>query len=79
MNMQMNRDTPVTTAFYSALKEWDEKHARRKFQLFDRRADLRKAVFAAWWFIENVSEDSPDRNDLFLKVRRLARKAQMLE
>ncbi|MEW6438479.1 MAG: hypothetical protein AB1508_15070 [Pseudomonadota bacterium] len=79
MNMQTHKDMLVSTAFYSALKDWDEKNARRKFQLFNRRGDLHKAVFAAWWFIENVSESSPDRADLFLKVRHLVRKAQMLE
>jgi len=34
----------------------------------------RKAMLAAWWFIENVNQDEPARTELFFKVRELVRK-----
>lgn len=79
MNTQPNNDGRISAKFYGALKEWDGKQARSKFAFFSRQGDLRKALFAAWWFIENVRENDLDRNDLFLKVRGLVRKAQMLD
>lgn len=32
----------------------------------------RRAVYAALWFVENVGEDTPDRQDIFFKVREIA-------
>jgi hypothetical protein len=35
----------------------------------------RKAMLAAWWFIENVPENDPAHSELFFKVRELVRAA----
>jgi hypothetical protein len=35
----------------------------------------RKAMLAAWWFIENVDQHEPARTELFFKVRELVREA----
>lgn len=37
----------------------------------------RRAAFAAFWFIENVTEDDPARTDLFFKVREIMRDANL--
>lgn len=29
----------------------------------------RRALFAAWWFIENVSADDPARSDIYWELR----------
>lgn len=33
----------------------------------------RRALAMAWWFIENVTEDTPDRTDIFFELRPLIR------
>lgn len=32
----------------------------------------RRAAYAAIWFVENVSQDAPDRQDVFFEVREIA-------
>ena len=34
-----------------------------------------EALRAAWWFIENVSEDTPNRSELFFELREKVRGA----
>lgn len=34
-------------------------------------------VYALWWFIENVPEDAPDRNDRFFALRERVRNYAM--
>ncbi len=31
------------------------------------------ALFAAWWFIENISQDAPDRTEVFFLLRNIVR------
>jgi hypothetical protein len=42
----------------------------------DPAPKLLAALNAAWWFIENVNEDTPDRTERFFALRELVREAQ---
>ncbi|TYO65473.1 hypothetical protein FXV83_16185 [Bradyrhizobium hipponense] len=35
-----------------------------------------RALFLAWWFIENVGPDDPARNEIFFELRGIVREAQ---
>ena len=59
-------------AFRAAMKAHDAAHAGKHW---GSEASARRALCAAWWFIENVPTDDPARNDLFFKVRELVRNA----
>jgi hypothetical protein len=58
--------------FDLALAFWAGEH---KNHYTARKAAMR-AFFAAMWFIENVTQEDPARNDIYFKVRELARQAQ---
>lgn len=47
--------------------------ARANAKLIARAPDLLKLVQDLWWFIENVNEDTPDRNDKFFSLRERVR------
>jgi hypothetical protein len=60
--------------FLAALTFWDQRHpiAARFPNKYDKAY---RALFATQWFIENVTDDNPDRNDIFFRVRELVREA----
>lgn len=59
--------------FEAALKAWGDENREPVISpgaILLWRA--RRAVYAALWFVENVGEDAPDRQDIFFKVREIA-------
>lgn len=54
----------------SALAQWDAEHAA---PMKDRPA--RRAMFAAWWFVENVPDEIEGQSDVFFRVREIVREA----
>lgn len=67
------RPKPTRSQFRAALKYWDQENSSALMWQSEWRA--RRALFAAWWFIENVTADDPARTDLFFRVRELVREA----
>ena len=59
--------------FRAALREHDGLSENRICWANHRLA--KRAAYAAWWFIENVTEDDPSRNDIFFEVREIVRSA----
>lgn len=59
---------------------------RQAAAFFDENTTLRpsrqipfavdRALFLAWWFIENVGPDDPARNEIFFELRTIVRQAQ---
>jgi hypothetical protein len=35
----------------------------------------KRALYACWWFIENVNADDPHHNDIFFELREIVRRA----
>ena len=58
--------------YLAVRREFEREH--RPAWRFSNLATLR-ALHAAWWFIENVPDDDPSRNDIFFDVRELVRAA----
>jgi hypothetical protein len=66
--------TPAATPLSYALQYWDAEHP---FEKQDPTTDeLKRALFAAWWFIENVDKESARADEMFFEVRELVRGAQ---
>lgn len=66
-------EAPQLPVFQAALALYDDTYA-------DRDPDLhaaRRAAYAAWWFIENINDDVPDRTDIFFEVRTIVRAANL--
>ena len=61
--------------FRASLRMWEEDEPRPEGELARDAWETRKALYAAWWFIENVGEDDPARTDIFFEVREIAREA----
>ena len=72
------RDAPTKTLtdFRAALTTWGEENPPAKRGALPKEWLTRRALFAAWWFIENVTEDDPSRSDIFFVVRDLVHGAQ---
>jgi hypothetical protein len=61
------------SVFRAALKQWDRDNPAYLPDSVVRNA--RRAAFACMWMIENVTEDTPDRTDIFFAVREIYRKS----
>ncbi len=56
--------------FRAALRDHDFDN---RFNTIPEWKAASRAAFAAWWFIENVTNDDPARTDLFFEIRGIAR------
>lgn len=64
----------MSASFQLALEIWGEENREPLCSTGARRLwQARRAAYAAIWFVENVSQDAPDRQDVFFKVREIAR------
>ena len=68
------RPNPTRSQFHGALKAHTSE--LRDSGMIHSEITARRAMFAAFWFIENVTDDDPARVDLFFKVRELVREAR---
>lgn len=59
------------SAFKAALCFWDADNPA-SLEWADTR-NARRAAFALMWFVENVPDDAPDRDDIFFEVRSIYR------
>ena len=69
---------PATTfnQFRSAMMSWDADHPRHPVLPDPPTYSIERALYACWWFIENVSADDPWHNDIFFVVREIVRSTQ---
>lgn len=72
--MNISKVQVAATPLSEALDYWDAKHP---FERSDPTTDeLKRALFAAWWFIENVDKEDARADEMFFEVRELVREAQ---
>lgn len=72
--MSISKVQVEATPLAEALEFWD---ARHPFEHADPTTDTcQRALFAAWWFIENVDREDARADEMFFEVRELVRGAQ---
>jgi hypothetical protein len=71
-----SRPRRIGPDFRAALKAWDASYSVPTFARNWGAFRTERALYAAWWFIENASDDAPDRTDVFFKLREIVRAAQ---
>lgn len=65
--------------FRAALLDHDVDKGRKHWKDYREARDVaqraQRGAYAAWWFIENVAQDDPARNDIFFELREIMRNA----
>lgn len=65
----------ITESFAAAMRYFDETNPSPGPKYARKLHATRRALFAAMWLIENVTDDDAGRTEIFFVVRGLARDA----